>query len=84
MSPNHHRPADDARQHARAGRQNLLASCLNDACRHQARIDVSNYPPDRSAVVQKQGEVRQVRRPRQQDRRAPELEAVLPTKLDFR
>jgi hypothetical protein len=62
----------------------LLASCLNDACRHQALIDVSNYPPDRSAVVRKQGEVRQVRRPRQQDRRAPELEAVLPTKLDFR
>ena len=23
--------------------QNLLAFCLNDACRHQALIDVSNY-----------------------------------------
>jgi hypothetical protein len=26
--------------------QNLLASCLNDACRHVALIDVSNYPED--------------------------------------
>jgi hypothetical protein len=25
------------------GVQNLLASCLNDACRHQALIDVSSY-----------------------------------------
>ena len=28
------------------GVQHLLASCLNDACRHQALIDVSSYPPD--------------------------------------
>ena len=28
------------------GVQNLIASCLNDACRHQALIDVSSYPPD--------------------------------------
>ena len=27
------------------GVQHLLASCLNDACRHQALIDVSSYPP---------------------------------------
>jgi hypothetical protein len=26
------------------GVQNLLASCLNDACRHQGLIDVSSYP----------------------------------------
>jgi hypothetical protein len=26
------------------GVQRLIASCLNDACRHQALIDVSNYP----------------------------------------
>jgi transposase len=24
----------------------LIASCLNDACRHQALIDVSSYPAD--------------------------------------
>ena len=24
----------------------LLVSCLNDACRHQALINVSNYPPE--------------------------------------
>jgi hypothetical protein len=28
------------------GVQNLLASCLNDACRHTALIDVSSYPAD--------------------------------------
>ena len=26
------------------GVQNLIASCLNDACRHAALIDVSSYP----------------------------------------
>ena len=28
------------------GVQNLIASCLNDACRHEALIDVSSYPAD--------------------------------------
>ena len=28
------------------GVQNLVASCLNDACRHVALIDVSKYPAD--------------------------------------
>jgi hypothetical protein len=28
------------------GVQRLIASCLNDACRHQALIDVSNYPTE--------------------------------------
>ena len=28
------------------GVQNLIAFCLNDACRHQALIDVSSYPAD--------------------------------------
>ena len=41
------------------GVQHLIAFCLNDACRHQALIDVSSYPADdRGAVVQKPGEVR--------------------------
>jgi hypothetical protein len=26
--------------------QRLIASCLNDACRHQGLIDVSKYPDD--------------------------------------
>ena len=28
------------------GVQNLVASCLNDACRHTSLIDVSSYPAD--------------------------------------
>ena len=28
------------------GVRNLVATCLNDACRHQGLIDVSNYPGD--------------------------------------
>ena len=28
------------------GVQNLIAYCLNDACRHTALIDVSNYPAE--------------------------------------
>jgi hypothetical protein len=28
------------------GVQRLVAYCLNDACRHQGLIDVSNYPAD--------------------------------------
>jgi hypothetical protein len=28
------------------GVRNLVASCLNDACRHSALIDVSSYPAE--------------------------------------
>jgi hypothetical protein len=28
------------------GMQRLVATCLNDACRHQGLIDVSKYPDD--------------------------------------
>ena len=28
------------------GVRNLIAYCLNDACRHQALIDVSSYPAE--------------------------------------
>ena len=28
------------------GVHHLVAYCLNDACRHQALIDGSSYPPD--------------------------------------
>jgi hypothetical protein len=28
------------------GMQNLIASCLNEACRHSALIDVSSYQAD--------------------------------------
>jgi hypothetical protein len=30
----------------RLGVHHLVATCLNDACRHQGVIDVSNYPDD--------------------------------------
>jgi hypothetical protein len=30
----------------RLGVQRLIASCLNDACRHQGLINVSKYPDD--------------------------------------
>jgi hypothetical protein len=30
----------------RLGVRRLLASCLNDACRHTALVDVSSYPED--------------------------------------
>jgi hypothetical protein len=30
----------------RQGVRRLIAYCLNDSCRHQALIDVSNYPGD--------------------------------------
>ena len=39
-------PADDARQPGELGVQRLIASCLNDACRHTALIDVSSYPAE--------------------------------------
>jgi hypothetical protein len=29
--------------------QNLVAFCLNDACRHQGLIDVSSYPAETPA-----------------------------------
>jgi hypothetical protein len=51
------------------GVQNLTASCLNDACRHVALIDVSSYPEDTDPR-----RVREVRRSGQQDRRSAELE----------
>jgi hypothetical protein len=28
------------------GVKGLIASCLNDACRHQGLVDVSGYPAD--------------------------------------
>ena len=35
-----------ARQHARAGVKRLIESCLNDACRHTAPIEVWSYPAE--------------------------------------
>jgi hypothetical protein len=51
-----------------------VASCLNDACRHVALIDVSKYPADTEAVVPLARGLRQVRQPWKQDRRAAQLE----------
>jgi hypothetical protein len=59
----------------RQGVRNLIAFCLNDACRHQALIDVSNYPSDTPVPwFRLQGQMRQVRRARIAHRRAAELE----------
>jgi transposase len=37
-------PPMDLANMRRQGVRNLIAYCLNDACRHQAVIDVSSYP----------------------------------------
>jgi hypothetical protein len=39
-------PPMDLANMRRQGVQNLIAFCLNDACRHQALIDVSSYPAE--------------------------------------
>ena len=58
----------------------LICYCLNDACRHQALIDVSSYPAETEVPWFKSpGEMRQVRRAWQQDRRTPELEGAAGT-----
>ena len=47
MTPKH--PPDppmDLVNIRRKGVTHLIAFCLNDACRHQATIDVSSYPGD--------------------------------------
>jgi hypothetical protein len=77
MTPNHpHGPPMTLGNMRELGVQNLIAFCLNDACRHSGtdrRVELSGR--DRGAVGFKSpGEVRQVRRPGQQDRRAAKLE----------
>jgi hypothetical protein len=44
------------------GVQRLLASCLNDACRHTALIDVSSYPGETEVPSFGKRRVRQARR----------------------
>ena len=39
-------PPMDLANMRRQGVHHLIAYCLNDACRHQAVIDVSSYPGD--------------------------------------
>jgi hypothetical protein len=39
------------------GVEQLIASCLNDACRHQGLVDVSGYPADTDTVVPISSEV---------------------------
>jgi hypothetical protein len=47
MKPKHPPgPPMDLGNMRQLGVQNLVASCLNDACRHVALIDVSKYPED--------------------------------------
>jgi hypothetical protein len=60
------------------GVQRLLASCLNDACRHQGLVDVSSYPADTDVPWFRTRIVRQVRRQGTAHRRAAELERATP------
>jgi len=46
------------------GVYHLIAFCRNNACRHQALIDVSKYPDETEVHRSAAGEMRQVRRPR--------------------
>ena len=58
----------------RQGVHHLIAYCLNDACRHQAVIDVSSYPGDTPIPwFVGQGRVRQVRSARPSHRCATKL-----------
>ena len=56
------------------GVQKLIASCLNDACRHIALIDVSRYPADTEVPWFDRGWSAPSAAAVEQDRRAPELE----------
>jgi hypothetical protein len=57
------------------GVQRLIASCLNDACRHQGLIEVSGYPADTEVPwFRSRVKCAKVRQPRQQDRRPAKLE----------
>ena len=44
MKPKYARPPMTLGNMRELGVQHLVAFCLNDACRHQALIDVSSYP----------------------------------------
>ena len=56
------------------GVRRLIAYCLNDACRHQALIEVRSYPANTEIAYFKRRVISEMRRSGQQDRRAPELE----------
>jgi hypothetical protein len=60
-NPKHpHGPPLDLANMRQQGVRHLIAYCLNDSCRHQAVIDVSEYPGDSRPVVPVAGEVLQV------------------------
>jgi hypothetical protein len=42
----HEQPKHPVGNMRELGVRRLIASCLNDACRHTALIDVSNYPAE--------------------------------------
>ena len=52
MAPPSTRPARRCRSATmlEPGVQHLIVCCLNDACRHQALIDVSSYPAETEVV----------------------------------
>ena len=56
------------------GVHRLVASCLNDACRHVALIDVSAYPAETECRRSALPGLRHVPQPGKQDRCTAELE----------
>jgi hypothetical protein len=60
------------------GVQHLIAFCLNDACGHQALIDVSSYPAETDVPWSKSRGNKIGARPNWKE------QPVLLTKLDFR
>ena len=67
-------PPMDLANMRRQGVRRLVAYCLNDACRHQALIEVWSYPANTEMPIQAPGRLCEMRRSGQQNRRAPELE----------
>jgi hypothetical protein len=67
-------PLMDLANMRRQGVRSLIACCLNDACRHSALSTCRAIRPTPMSLVRSQGEMRQVRRTPQPDRRAAELE----------
>ena len=58
------------------GVQRLLASCLNDACRHTALLDVSSYPAETEVLLFRPHLVAPSAAAGE-DRRAPKLERAV-------
>ena len=67
-------PAMDLENMRRQAVRSLIAYCLNDACRHQALIEVWSYPANTEIAYFRRRVVCQMRGTEQQNRRATQLE----------